>query len=313
MVPCSRAAAASRSITCSPVSESSDPVGSSANSTSGSGDQPAGQRDPLGLPAGQLPGSALLQPVQAEPPEPRPGLLQRPAPGGCRPAAAAARRSPRRSARGRAGRTGTRTRTGPGAGRCARSRAWCRPGRRRTRSPRSRGIRIPARQCSSVDLPEPLGPMTARISPAATDTLAPRSAGVWPKDRTTSRASIRQPRRPGSGGEGRRAVIERTSSASADSRAAVRSIHRRSASRWNRPWSASSASTRLPVRLSSVSSRIRCRWARALGVEVALGGASQHQRQHDLGRTAPSAGAARARPARPAMPRPRSPPGPVMT
>jgi hypothetical protein len=37
------------------------------------------------------------------------------------------------------------------------------------------GTRIPARQCSSVDLPDPLGPMTARISPEATDTLAPRA------------------------------------------------------------------------------------------------------------------------------------------
>ena len=77
MVPCSRAAPTSRSITCSPVSESSEPVGSSANSTSGSADQAAGQRDPLGLAAGQLAGAAVLQPVQAEPLEPRPGLGQR--------------------------------------------------------------------------------------------------------------------------------------------------------------------------------------------------------------------------------------------
>ena len=40
--------------------------------------------------------------------------------------------------------------------------------------------------------PEPLGPITARISPAVTDTLAPRRAGVWPNDRTTRCASIRQ-------------------------------------------------------------------------------------------------------------------------
>jgi hypothetical protein len=33
--------------------------------------------------------------------------------------------------------------------------------------------------------------MIARISPGLTVTLAPRSAGVWPKDLTTSRASIR--------------------------------------------------------------------------------------------------------------------------
>jgi len=43
----------------------------------GPGDQAAGQRDPLGLAAGQLPGPALLQPVQAQPSEPRPGIGQR--------------------------------------------------------------------------------------------------------------------------------------------------------------------------------------------------------------------------------------------
>src|SRR6202020_1103130 len=42
-----------------------------------------------------------------------------------------------------------------------------------------------------------------------------------------------------------RTVHDATSSASAESRASVRSIQRKSASRWNRPWSASRASTRL--------------------------------------------------------------------
>src|SRR5215469_18047594 len=50
---------------------------------------------------------------------------------------------------------------------------------------------MPARQCSRVDLPDPLGPMIARISPGLTVTLAPRRAGVWPKDLMTSRASTR--------------------------------------------------------------------------------------------------------------------------
>ena len=54
---------------------------------------------------------------------------------------------------------------------------------------------------------------------------------------------------------------DRTSSANTPSRAAVRSIQRRSASRWNRPWSARRASTTGPFRLSSVSSLIRMRWA----------------------------------------------------
>ena len=54
---------------------------------------------------------------------------------------------------------------------------------------------------------------------------------------------------------------DRTTSARAESRAVVMSIHRRSASRWNRPWSARSASTTPPVRRCSVSSRMRRRWA----------------------------------------------------
>src|ERR1700683_63404 len=56
-------------------------------------------------------------------------------------------------------------------------------------------------------------------------------------------------------------VHEATSVASAVSRAVVRSIQRRSASRWNRPWSARSESIRFPFCLRSVSSRIRCRCA----------------------------------------------------
>jgi hypothetical protein len=42
-----------------------------------------------------------------------------------------------------------------------------------------------------VDFPDPLGPITATISPAATLTDAPRSAGVGPKDFSTPRASIK--------------------------------------------------------------------------------------------------------------------------
>src|SRR3984893_7518072 len=49
---------------------------------------------------------------------------------------------------------------------------------------------MPARQCSRVDLPDPLGPMTATISPRRTVSEAPRSAGVLPNDRESSRASM---------------------------------------------------------------------------------------------------------------------------
>ena len=48
-------------MTCSPASESSEPVGSSANSTSGSADQRAGERDALRLAAGELSGAAPLE------------------------------------------------------------------------------------------------------------------------------------------------------------------------------------------------------------------------------------------------------------
>jgi hypothetical protein len=48
----------------------------------GSGDQGAGQGDALCLPAGEFAGSAPLETVQAEPPEPRAGLGQRARPAG---------------------------------------------------------------------------------------------------------------------------------------------------------------------------------------------------------------------------------------
>jgi hypothetical protein len=42
------------------------------------------------------------------------------------------------------------------------------------------GGTIPAMQCSSVDLPEPLGPITATTSPASIANSASISAGVAP-------------------------------------------------------------------------------------------------------------------------------------
>ena len=51
----------SSSMTSSPVSESSEPVGSSANSTSGLGDETTGQRDALRLSAGHLAGAMTFQ------------------------------------------------------------------------------------------------------------------------------------------------------------------------------------------------------------------------------------------------------------
>ena len=61
----------------------------------------------------------------------------------------------------------------------------------------------------------------------------------------------------GDGGGDRGGVHERTSSRSSFRRAAVVSIQRRSASMWNRAWSASSTVRRSPSCLRRVSSRIR--------------------------------------------------------
>ena len=73
-----------------------------------------------------------------------------------------------------------------------------------------------------------------------------------------------------------------TSLASTSSRAFVSSIHRRSASRWKRPWSASSASTSSPRPLRSVSSRIRCRWAARCASRYVSAWTPEHEREHHL-------------------------------
>ena len=77
-------------------------------------------------------------------------------------------------------------------------------------------------------------------------------------------------------------VHDATSSASAASRAAVRSIQRRSASRWKRPWSARRASTRLPslLELGELAHPPEVRGP--LHVEVLLRRAAEHEREHDL-------------------------------
>ncbi len=189
---CSRARPVSRSITFSPASESSDPVGSSANST-----------------FGLIASARAIATRCASPPESSP---VRRAPLSARPrrpshwAAVwyAALRRTRPSSSGSAtlsaavssGTSCPNWNTKPNAVRRSSVRRasfiWSSRWPSKMTSPSS-GRKMPARQCSSVDLPEPLGPMMARISPAAAPTLASRSAGVWPNDLTTSRASIRQP------------------------------------------------------------------------------------------------------------------------
>ena len=272
MVPCSRAARVSRFITSSPETESSEPVGSSANRTSRPGDQAPGQRDALRLAAGQLPGPAVLQPVQAEPGRTTSALASGPPPGGCRPAAAAGRRSPRRSARGQAGRTGTRSRTCPAAARCAAPPSGCPAAGRRTRPRPGRGqdagqavqqgrLARPARAHDGEDL-----------APLRVDAGAAQRRGLAERFDSTSLASIIMA--PLTGAPPR---------ASASSRAAVWSIQRKSASRWYRPWSASRVSTRLPSLLERGELAHPLQVRGALKVQVAVRGAVQHEGEHDLG------------------------------
>ena len=52
---------------------------------------------------------------------------------------------------------------------------------------------MPARQCSSVDLPEPEGPITATTSPGWMENSAPSSAGVGPYVLRRSSATSREP------------------------------------------------------------------------------------------------------------------------
>jgi hypothetical protein len=126
-----------------------------------------------------------------------------------------------------------------------------------------------ARQCSRVDFPDPLGPMTARISPRLTPMVAPHNAGVWPKlftrpfvwrifiDAPPSRAGPAGPpcgrssagRPPGGRGQGRRAA---------------------------RPGVAAG------LQVGELAHPLQVRGP--LDIQVAAGRAVQHQGEHDLGK-----------------------------
>ena len=160
-----RAAANSRSITASPVAWSRLPVGSSASSSSGCGDEGAGQRDALLLAAGKLAGQ-VGQPVsQAD----RAQRLRARGPWRRRgrPAPAAPRRSPARSWSGSGGRPGTRCRHAS-----RRSRASASSSSAVTSWPASTTLpevarSSPASTISRLVLPEPDGPTRPTASPAA--------------------------------------------------------------------------------------------------------------------------------------------------
>ncbi len=200
MVPRCRVVAVSSSITCSPVTESSDPVGSSANSTSGSATRPRASATRWASPPDSSPDRRSSSP--SRPSRPNHGRAWASAAFRCVPSSSSGRAT--FSTAVSSGTSCPNWNTNPKRIRRNVLRAVsprvsirCPPNHT---SPRS-GVKIPARQCSSVDLPEPLGPMMASISPAATDTLAPRNAGVAPNERNSSRPSIpfiaRPPPRPG--------------------------------------------------------------------------------------------------------------------
>ena len=268
-------------MTSSPVSESSEPVGSSANRTSGRGDEAAGERDALRLAAGQLARPALLEPVQAE------ALRTSPAPRQRLGAAGAAEQQRQRDVL-LGGQLGNELaeledETEPVAAQRAAlgfAHACRRAGRRSAPRPR-RGTRMPARQCSRVDLPDPLGPITARISPGVDgDARAAQRRGLrrttsesrasrmrlrpWSDDRSSGRHRLHhlcQCVEPGGGQVDPAQVGLQVEQAVVGEQRVDQAA----------------------ARLSSVSSRIRLQVRAALGVEVALGGPAEHQRQHHLG------------------------------
>ena len=134
----------------------------------------AADRDALALPAGELPGQAVQQGLDAQhvggAPYPRLDLR----PGGA-PAPSARRRCSRgRSCRGRARSSGTPWR---GCGRAAACRSP-------TSSPMvtvpASTSSSPAIQRSNVDLPQPEGPTRTANSPSAMSRSIPRTAGTLP-------------------------------------------------------------------------------------------------------------------------------------
>ena len=232
MVPCSLAAAVSRSMTSSRTAGQATRSARRRTAQRRLADQAAGRARRAGPARRTAPrtGAARARPGRAGrttswPPS-SPGR------GGCRTAAGAGRRSLPRSARGRAGRTGRRTRTGPGAARCAGRRSGCRAAARRTRPRPRSGTRMPARQCSSVDLPDPLGPMTARISPAPHPQRGAAQRGRLPErlDDVPRLDDLLRCARAPCGRLTAAGHRHRTAPASMSSRAAVWSIQRRSAS-----------------------------------------------------------------------------------
>ena len=80
-----------------------------------------------------------------------------------------------------------------------RPRGGAQPGKRSCRAPRPRpgsGTSSPARRCRSVDFPEPDGPVTAVVTPAANVAVEAREDRAARRRRDRARASRRPSRRP---------------------------------------------------------------------------------------------------------------------
>ena len=141
-------------------------------------DERAGDRHALALAAGELVGHVAARGRAGRParaPRARAGAPRRR--GRARPAAAARRsRPPSGPASGCS--TGRRSPSGARGSRCAGGRTSPTGRRPRSRLRRRRCASRPERQFSSVVLPQPLGPITATISPRASVRSMPRSAST---------------------------------------------------------------------------------------------------------------------------------------
>ena len=139
------------------------------------------------------------------------------------------------------------------------------------RPSRSPARTIPAMQCSSVDLPEPDGPMIADDLAGGDRELRARQRGGRAVGLAAARGRSQAAR-----------SCRHLRSASWSSRAAVSSSQRRSASRWNSAWSQISWSAMSPSRLRAVSSRISRRCSARCASSSVVRAAPGQQREHDL-------------------------------
>ena len=142
------------------------------------GDDRAGDADALLLAAGELPRVVLRAVGEADDRQRDAARASGARPSTASSAAAAARRCARRSAPAAGCRTGRRSRRAARATPTAGRPTACRCDRRRRRSIPSVGVSRPPIRLSSVVLPEPDGPISARKSPVGMSRLTPCSTSM---------------------------------------------------------------------------------------------------------------------------------------